>query len=168
MMDDPEDEKPEGYDQPKQIADPEAKQPEEWDEEEDGEWDAPMIDNPEFKGTWKAKRIENPAYIGEWKAKQVANPDFVENVYGFDDIGSVGFELWTVNAGSIFDNIVVTDSLEEAWKHADEHWEKIKEGEKEAQEAFDKANAPPPAEPDADGEEELDDEEGGADDEDEM
>ena len=32
----------------------------------------------------------------------------------FDDIGSVGFELWTVNAGSVFDNIFVSDDLDAA------------------------------------------------------
>ena len=48
MMDDPEDKKPEGYDDiPKEIADPEATKPDDWDDEDDGEWEAPMIDNPE-------------------------------------------------------------------------------------------------------------------------
>jgi len=87
-------------------------------------------------------------------------------VHGYDDIGAVGFELWTVNAGSIFDNIVVTDSLDKAWEHADAHWGKITAGEKDAKEAWDKANAPPPA-PDSDGDEDLDDEDVGVDDEDE-
>merc|ERR1719329_1138137 len=46
MMDDPEDVKPEGYDDiPKTIPDPEAEKPEDWDEEDDGEWEAPEIDN---------------------------------------------------------------------------------------------------------------------------
>ncbi len=27
-----------------------AKKPDDWDDEEDGEWEAPMIDNPEYKG----------------------------------------------------------------------------------------------------------------------
>lgn len=30
-------------------------QPEDWDDEEDGEWTAPTIPNPEYKGPWKAK-----------------------------------------------------------------------------------------------------------------
>merc|ERR1711964_788538 len=96
----------------------------------------------DYKGSWFARRIDNPDYKGEWKAKQVPNEDFVENVNGYDDIGAVGFELWTVNAGSIFDNILVTDSLDSAWEHAAAHWEKITEGEKEAKEAFDKAKEP--------------------------
>ena len=30
-------------------------QPEDWDEEEDGEWTPPTMANPEYKGPWKAK-----------------------------------------------------------------------------------------------------------------
>ena len=30
-------------------------QPEDWDDEEDGEWTAPTIPNPEYKGPWKQK-----------------------------------------------------------------------------------------------------------------
>merc|ERR1712202_12387 len=106
------------------------------------------IDNPDYKGAWFARRIDNPEYKGEWKPKQIENADYVENVHGYSDIGSVGFELWTVNAGSIFDNILVTDSLDAAWEHAAAHWEKITAGEKEAKEAYDKANAPPEPEKD--------------------
>lgn len=116
-IDDPEDVKPEGYDEiPAEIVDPEAEQPDDWDEEDDGEWEAPMIDNPEYKGEWKAKRIENPDYKGEWEHPQIANPDYVEDntVYKYDDFGLVGFDLWQVKSGSIFDNVIITDSVEEA------------------------------------------------------
>lgn len=34
-------------------------QPEDWDDEEDGEWTAPTIPNPEYKGPWKAKVCGN-------------------------------------------------------------------------------------------------------------
>jgi calreticulin len=45
---DPDDEKPEGYDDvPAEIPDPEASKPEDWDNEDDGEWEAPMVKNPE-------------------------------------------------------------------------------------------------------------------------
>merc|ERR1712125_161482 len=40
---------------PKEISDPEAKKPDDWDDEEDGEWEAPMKDNPAYKGDWKVK-----------------------------------------------------------------------------------------------------------------
>ena len=35
-------------------------QPEDWDEEEDGEWMAPTIPNPEYKGPWKPKVYRAP------------------------------------------------------------------------------------------------------------
>lgn len=69
---DPEDKKPEDWDkEPKFIADPEAQKPEDWDDEEDGQWEAPKIPNPEFKGEWVPKMIPNPAYKGEWAPKKI-------------------------------------------------------------------------------------------------
>jgi len=137
---DPEDVKPAGWDDvPEQIVDPEATKPEDWDDEDDGEWEAPLIDNPDFKGEWKQKMIANPAYKGEWKAKQVANPDYDPNVHVYDDLGVAGFELWVVNEGSIFDNIIVTDSLDEAKAFAEETFTPFVAKEKEAKEAFDAA-----------------------------
>ena len=38
------------WDQPETVADPEAKKPEDWDDDMDGEWEPPVIDNPDFKG----------------------------------------------------------------------------------------------------------------------
>jgi len=46
----------------------------------------------------------------------------------------VGFEIWQVKSGTIFDNIIVTDDSAEAAKFA-ELTEKTKEGEKKS---FDK------------------------------
>merc|ERR1712227_974481 len=60
---------------PKIIPDPDDKKPGDWDDEEDGEWEAPMKDNPEYKGDWKAKRISNPEYKGVWEAKKIDNPE---------------------------------------------------------------------------------------------
>ena len=48
-IDDPEDTKPEDWDKPEHIPDPEAKKPDDWDDEMDGEWEPPMIDNPDYK-----------------------------------------------------------------------------------------------------------------------
>lgn len=61
-IDDPEDKKPDDWEKPEHIPDPEAKKPEDWDDEMDGEWEPPMIDNPEYKGEWKPKQIKNPEY----------------------------------------------------------------------------------------------------------
>merc|ERR1711997_1232634 len=62
--------------EPKQIKDPEAEKPEDWDDEADGEWEPPLIDNPEYKGEWKAKRIDNPDYKGPWVHPEIDNPDY--------------------------------------------------------------------------------------------
>merc|ERR1719393_741424 len=71
-IDDPDAKKPEGYDDiPAQIPDPDATKPDDWDDEDDGEGEAPMVDNPDYKGEWSPKRIDNPAYKGEWKPKQI-------------------------------------------------------------------------------------------------
>lgn len=233
-IDDPDDKKPDGYDDiPKEIADPEATKPDDWDDEDDGEWEAPRMPNPEYKGAWSPKRIDNPAYKvrarararrggvraraarsrarrsrasgraaprregertraracscarrvrasvargerarparawtrcpraarratpahprpapsrpppppqGEWKPREIPNPKYEAGVQlgAFDDIGAVGFELWIVNNGTVFDNVVVTDSLAEAFKLAEETWKPFVEKEKEAKEAWDK------------------------------
>lgn len=132
-IDDPEDTKPEGYDDiPPEIIDPEATKPEDWDDEEDGEWKAPTIPNPDYKGPWKPKRVKNPAYKGKWKAPMIDNPDFEDDpeIYMFKDLKYVGMELWQVKAGSLFDNILVTDDPEYAVSFAEDTWGKHKEVEK--------------------------------------
>jgi len=103
----------------------------------DGEWEAPMIHNPEYKGEWRAKQIDNPAYKGEWVHPMIDNPDWVDDdtIYSYPSHAYVGIEIWQVKAGTIFDNILVTDSEEEA-KEGAERVKKIQEGEKRA---FDKA-----------------------------
>jgi len=156
-MDDPDAKKPDDWDaEPETVADPDAKMPEDWDDEEDGAWEAPTIPNPKFKGAWKAKKIPNPAYKGLWKAKQIANPeykgewvhplipnpDYVEDKelhHRCNGCTHIGFELWQVKAGTIFDDILVTDSLEEAKEYADKTFNKKKGPEKEAFEAAEEA-----------------------------
>merc|ERR1712113_1366583 len=105
--------------------------PDDWDDEEDGEWEAPMKDNPAFKGEWTAKRISNPAYKGFWEAKKIANPEYEDDdaVYKFDDLGFVGFDLWQVKGGTIFDNIIITDDKAEADVFA-EKWKALNKLEK--------------------------------------
>merc|ERR1712228_111056 len=70
---DPEDKKPDDWVEEKRIVDESASKPDDWDDEEDGEWEAPMKDNPAYKGDWSVKRITNPAYKGIWEAKKIAN-----------------------------------------------------------------------------------------------
>merc|ERR1712166_430126 len=143
-IDDPEDKKPDEWVTEKRTVDAAAKKPDDWDDEEDGEWEAPMIDNPEFKGEWSVKRISNPAYKGVWESKKIANPEFEDDkaVYSFPDFGFIGFDLWQVKAGTIFDNVIVTDDKAEAdtfaakWKalHTVETEAKKKEDETKKEE----------------------------------
>jgi len=137
---DPEDKKPEGWDDvPREMADPEAKKPEDWDDDLDGEWEAPMTPNPEYKGEWKAKMIPNPAYKGEWVHPEIDNPDYKSdaNIYAFNSNAFLGIEIWQVKAGTIFDDFMVTDSVEEAEAVAEKVLKRI-EGEKKMKEDNDK------------------------------
>merc|ERR1711968_390915 len=139
-IDDPEDKKPEGYDDiPAKIADPKATKPDDWDDESDGTWEAPQIDNPEFKGEWKAKRISNPAYKGVWEAKMIDNPKYApdDKLYSYPKFSTVGIDVWQVKSGTIFDNIFVTDDVEYAKAHAEKTWKAAKDGEKAAKEKKD-------------------------------
>ena len=71
----------------------------------------------------------------------ITNPDYAPDTYAkYTDLEYVGFELWTVNAGSVFDNVLVTDDKAYATKMAAETWGKIKEGESDAMAAWKKAN----------------------------
>jgi calreticulin len=62
----------------------------------------------------------------------IDNPEFKDDpkLYVMPPIKYVGFELWQVKSGSIFDNIMLTDSVDEALKFAKETWGKSIEGEK--------------------------------------
>merc|ERR1711862_778953 len=143
MMDDPDDKKPDDWVEEKRILDPEAKKPDDWDDEEDGEWEAPMKDNPAYKGEWTVKRISNPAYKGIWEAKKIPNPNFVDDdaVYAFDSFGFVGFDLWQVKGGTIFDNIVITDDKAEADEFA-RKWKALSEIETAKKKEADDAKKP--------------------------
>merc|ERR1719330_2346752 len=104
-----------------------------------------MIDNPDYKGPWKPKMIDNPDYKGKWVHPKIPNPDYVYDdkmhaVYD-EDCTHVGFELWQVKSGTIFDDIIVTDSLEEAQKFAEETYFKKKDGEKKMYDDKQKAEA---------------------------
>ncbi|KAL1495055.1 hypothetical protein ABEB36_010535 [Hypothenemus hampei] len=139
---DPDDTKPEDWDKPEHIPDPAATKPDDWDDEMDGEWEPPMIDNPEYKGEWKPKQIDNPAYKGAWVHPEIDNPEYspVPDLYKQDEVCGIGFDLWQVKSGTIFDNVLVTDDSEYASKALKNLKEK-QEGEKKAKEAKDKEEA---------------------------
>ncbi|KAK4534159.1 hypothetical protein CDCA_CDCA01G0184 [Cyanidium caldarium] len=126
---DPQAVKPAGWldDEPAKVPDPEAIKPAAWDDAEDGEWtpplvanpkcaDAPgcgewkppMIRNPAYKGKWKAPMITNPAYKGEWKPRRIANPEHYTVAHvELLPVTAVGAELWTMDQGILFDNVLL-------------------------------------------------------------
>merc|ERR1712086_277686 len=125
-MDDPEDKKPEGHDDiPAKVADPKASKPDDWDDESDGAWEAPQIDNPEYKGAWEAKLIDNPKYVAD------------DNLYKYAAFSTVGIDIWQVKSGTIFDNILITDDVDYATAHAEKTWKAQKDGEKAMKEKAD-------------------------------
>merc|ERR1712080_464605 len=110
-MDDPEDSKPDDWEKPEHIADPDATKPDDWDDEMDGEWEPPMIDNPEYKED--------------------------KTLYSFDSFCGIGFDLWQVKSGTIFDNVLITDDVEVAKKQGEELWKATSEAEKKMKEIQD-------------------------------
>jgi len=137
--------KPDEWDEAakEKIPDPAAKKPEDWDEDEDGPWEAPLIENPQckkgcgpwkrpmipnpkYKGKWSAPMITNPKYKGVWKPKRIENPAYyeVENpVAKLAPIGAVAIEIWVHKPKGIqFDNILVVDSFEKAKEFGAATW----------------------------------------------
>jgi len=166
-IDDPEDKKPEDWDQPENIADPDAKQPDDWDNEMDGEWEPPQIDNPAFKGEWKPKQISNPAYKGPWIHPEIDNPEYTPDteIYRYPSICGAGLDLWQVKSGTIFDNIILTDSTDEAKADRDrvlgnsEAEKKMKEAQDEEEKKKNEAEKKSDDDDKADDDEDKDDEE---------
>jgi len=131
---DPEDVKPEGYDDvPQFIQDTDATKPDDWDTDDDGEWEVPMKDNPAYNGPWSPTMIDNPAYKGKWAPRKIPNPDYSpdSNLYLYKDNAFVGIDLWQVKAGTIFDHILITDDEEEALEYGKSTWGAMHTGEEE-------------------------------------
>merc|ERR1712228_654732 len=93
----------------------------------------------------------------------IANPEFVDDdaVYKYDDFGFIGFDLWQVKGGTIFDNVIITDDVAEAdafaekWKILSEHEKAKKKEEDDAK----KAEADKKAEEDKDDDDDDDEDE---------
>jgi calreticulin len=143
---DPSAKKPETWVDDSMMDDPNDKKPEDWKEEpenlvdlEANIWEPSFIPNPDFKGSWKPKRIKNPDYKGAWVPPEIPNPDYKydPNIYAFKS-AFIGFDLWQVKAGTIFDNIIITDSLEDAMKFAKETFLIDQPKEKAAKDLLDK------------------------------
>ncbi|CAG8606921.1 731_t:CDS:2 [Paraglomus occultum] len=136
---DPEDKKPEDWvDGPALIPDPEASKPDDWDDEADGSWEPPQIPNPDYNGPWSPKLISNPDYKGPWEAPLIPNPDYRDDplLHAFNT-AYIGFDLWQVKSGTIFDNILITDDVEYAQEFADKIFFAYRDVELQAKKKYD-------------------------------
>lgn len=152
-MDDPTDFKPADWVDEPYITDQEAIKPSDWNgillrwrklmrmrvDEDDGPWEAPLVSNPEYKGRWKPRKIPNPAYKGPWERPEIINRlwnEKVERETAAYRVGAVGIEIWQVKAGSIFDDILLTNSEEEAARVAKKTFFTVVEKERAAHRAL--------------------------------
>ena len=124
-----------------------------------------MIDNPEYKGEWKPKQIDNPEYKGAWVHPEIDNPEYTadDKIYAYEEVCSVGLDLWQVKSGTIFDNFLIGNDVEEAKKIGDETWGATKDAAKKMKEEQDEeerkqAAAAAEAAKDAEDDEDEDDE----------
>jgi len=134
--------KPQGWldNGPEKVVDPEAKKPEDWNDEEDGKWEAPTISNPEcqkigcgewkarqipnpkYKGKWVRPKVKNPLYIGKWEPKKISNPNYFvdNNPHNFPKISAIGLELWSMTKNVLFDNFIIAHDEKVASDYAKE------------------------------------------------
>ncbi len=137
-IEDPSSAKPADWEDEEMIEDKDATKPEDWDEAKEGEWKRPKTKNPKYKGPWTPKKIYNPQYKGVWTPKKILNPDFKEQPMTPYTIGGIGIDVWQVKHGAIFDNVMITDSLEDAFEHVQKIQEKQVAAEKEFKAEMDK------------------------------
>jgi len=91
---DPQDRKPDDWEEIPYIVDPQNQKPQDWDDS---------------KGTWKPSLIPNPKYKGEWKPQLIKNPEFYYDPepYKLQPITAIGFEIWATNKDLSFGKILI-------------------------------------------------------------
>lgn len=132
------DTKPSNWVEQKTFPDENAVQPRNWNETKEGKWHQPRIKNPKYIGPWTPTIIYNKNYKGPWIQKQILNPNIPELKFEDYKIGGIGIDIWTVKAGTIFDNFLIADSMEEAMKNTEVLFEKQLNKEKEFKEKEEK------------------------------
>lgn len=87
-----------------------------------GPWEKPMISNPLFKGRYPYRTILNPAYRGPWFPRFIPNPAYYEEKYPqrLPAMKGIAIEIWTMQEGIAFDNILITHDEMCAQEFADQ------------------------------------------------
>ncbi len=149
-------------DEPDEVDDLDAVKPEDWDDEEDGEWEPPKISNPKceeapgcgewtrptkknpaYKGKWRAPLIDNPEYQGIWAPQQIPNPEYFElEKPNLEPIAAIGIEIWTMQDGILFDNVLVSHDEAVATEYREKTWKPKFDAEKEKEAAEVKLDDP--------------------------
>ena len=91
-------------------------------------------------------------------------PLYSKDIGKYEENCKIGFDLWQVKSGTIFDNILITDDVEHAKKVGEELWAVTKEAEKKMKDEQDeeekkKAEADAKTADEDEDDEDLDDEE---------
>ena len=61
-----------------------------------------------------------------WKPKKISNPDYFEDetpLKNLGDIGAVAVEIWTMDQGYFFDNVLVTNKADKAQEYRTNYWQ---------------------------------------------
>ncbi|KAJ3143773.1 COP9 signalosome complex subunit 3, partial [Irineochytrium annulatum] len=120
------------------VLDPNMTTPaDSWDDELFGEWEPPMVVNPELDQNCTNSYLDNPEYKGSWVHPEIDNPDYgtKDPIYHYNTT-HIGFEFFQFTAGTIFDNIIISDSIEEAKVLAEETFFQYRDEEKAIKEAL--------------------------------
>lgn len=117
---------------PQFIPDDTAKRPDDWDDEINGAWTPPLIPNPDYKREWKPRQIPNPAFRGDWQPQMIPNPDYNPDFHFGkpEDLCHVAIDVEQDVAGSIWNNILVTDDFAYSQKVMEETFFSIRDGER--------------------------------------
>merc|ERR1712117_907733 len=114
-----------------------------------------------YKGEWKPRQIDNPDYKGAWVHPEIDNPDYnpadAEGIAKYEENCKIGFDLWQVKSGTIFDNLIITWDPAAAKKAGEDFWAVTKEAEKKMKDEQDEEERKK-AEAEAKKDEDLDDE----------